>query len=116
MRNDEELINLLYTQNMIQNIQKYMSIIRHLVYRWVTVRAGIQPERVSLHSLRIGGLVALFAAGVPNDLKQLAGRWSHEKSFIAYARATMEQFAELAEALNNPRLVTCAHIRKLYSN
>ena len=36
MRNDEELINLLYTQNMIQNIQKYMSIIRHLGYRWVT--------------------------------------------------------------------------------
>jgi hypothetical protein len=31
MRNDKELINLLYTQNMIQNIQKYMSLIRHLV-------------------------------------------------------------------------------------
>ena len=86
------------------------------VMKLTALRAGIQPERVSLHSLRIGGLVALFAAGVPNDLKQLAGRWSHEKSFIAYARAMMEQFAELAEALNNPRLVSCAHIRKLYSN
>ena len=32
MRNDEELINLLYTQNMIQNIQKYMSIIRKLFF------------------------------------------------------------------------------------
>ena len=42
MRNDEELINLLYTQNMIQNIQKYMSIIRHLV---VVVVAG--TERIT---------------------------------------------------------------------
>ena len=77
--------------------------------------AGIYSDRVSLHSLRIGGLVALFAAGIPNNVKQMAGRWASEKSFIAYARATMEQYSELASALNNPRLVTITHIRKLYS-
>jgi hypothetical protein len=78
--------------------------------------AGIYSDRVSLHSLRIGGLVALFAAGIPNNVKQMAGRWANEKSFIAYARATMEQYSELASALNNPRLVTITHIRKLYSH
>ena len=44
MRNDEELINLLYTQNMIQNIQKYMSIIRHLV---VVVVVVVGTERIT---------------------------------------------------------------------
>ena len=53
------------------------------VMRIITTHARIDPSRVSLHSLRIGGLVALFAAGVPSHLKQLAGRWSSEKSFIA---------------------------------
>ena len=48
MRNDEELINLLYTQNMymIQNIQKYMSIIRHLVVVVVVVAGTERITRI----------------------------------------------------------------------
>jgi hypothetical protein len=83
----------------------------------VTVRlANISNTPVSLHSLRIGVLVALFAAGVPSHVKQLAGRWTSEKSFIAYTRATMEQYHDIATVLNNPHLVTIYHIRQLYSH
>jgi hypothetical protein len=85
------------------------------IMRLTASSAGINSARVSLHSLRVGGLVALFAAGVPTHLKQLAGRRANEKSFIAYARATMEQYGEIASALNNPHLVTCEHIRMIYS-
>ena len=46
MRNDEELINLLYTQNMIQNIQKYMSIIRKIFF-WVVVVVVAGTERIT---------------------------------------------------------------------
>lgn len=85
------------------------------VMKATAVTAGLPPDRVSLHSLRVGGLVALFAAEVPSHLKQLAGRWASEKSFVLYARATMEQFSHIASALNNPFLVTAKHIKMLYT-
>ena len=91
-----------------QGLKSVMRVTAHM--------AGLPPEKLSLHSLRIGGLVALYAAGVPSHLKQLAGRWSSEKSFIPYARATMEQFAQIASALNNPLLVSTEHLRHIYSH
>ena len=78
------------------------------------VFCNIPADRVSCHSLRIGGLVTLFAADVPDSLKQLAGRWSSEKSFIMYARATMTQYETIASALNNPNLVTADHMKRFY--
>ena len=53
------------------------------------VLLGIRSDLCSLHSLRVGGLVTLFAADVPDSLKQLAGRWSSPTSFVVYARATI---------------------------
>ena len=76
---------------------------------------GLPPDRLSNHSLRIGGLVSLFAANVSDDLKKLAGRWSSERSFIAYARATMQQFSTIASVLNNISLVTPDHIKRFYA-
>jgi predicted RNA-binding protein with PUA-like domain len=75
---------------------------------------GVDHKKVSHHSLRIAGLVTLFAADVPDSLKQLAGRWADPKSFVIYARATMQQFTNIATALNNPQLVTVQHIKKFY--
>lgn len=85
-----------------------------IIMKLTAMAAGLPANRVSLHSLRVGGLVALFAANVPSHLKQLAGRWASEKSFILYARATMEQFSHIASALNNPFVVSADHIRMLY--
>ena len=50
---------------------------------------GLPAHRFSPHSLRVGGLVTLYAAEVPEHLKQLAGRWANPKSFVTYARATL---------------------------
>ena len=66
---------------------------------------GLPADRVSIHSIRVGGLVSLFAADVPDSLKQLAGRWASQRSFVAYARATMQQFTTIASALNDANLV-----------
>jgi hypothetical protein len=75
---------------------------------------GLEAHRFTPHSLRVGGLVTLFAANVPDNLKQLAGRWANPKSFITYARATLQQFAQIANTLNNPSLVTASHVKKFY--
>ena len=76
---------------------------------------GLPADRVSIHSIRVGGLVSLFAADVPDSLKQLAGRWASQRSFVAYARATMQQFTTIASALNDANLVTADHVRKFYN-
>ena len=75
---------------------------------------GVPADRTSLHSLRVGGLVTLFAGDVPDSLKQLAGRWASPQSFIVYARATMNQYSQIATTLNNPNLVTSEHIKMFY--
>jgi len=77
--------------------------------------AGLNPDRVALHSLRVGGLVSLFAAGAPAHLMVLAGRWASESSFVQYMRATMEQYEAIGSALNRVDLVTSQHIQMLYS-
>jgi hypothetical protein len=77
--------------------------------------AGLNPDRVALHSLRVGGLVSLFAAGAPAHLMVLAGRWASESSFVQYMRATMEQYEATGSALNRVDLVTSQHIQMLYS-
>jgi hypothetical protein len=79
------------------------------------IQIGIPSDQVSLHSLRIGGLVALFAANVPDSLKQLAGRWASPTLFIIYARATMQQFGQIADALNDVDLVTADHVKMFYT-
>jgi len=84
------------------------------VLKSTCVKLGIDENKCTIHSIRIGGLVMLFTAGVPDSLKQLAGRWASPTSFIVYARATMAQFGEISSALNNPNLVTSDHIKMFY--
>ena len=50
----------------------------------IAIGKGLPHHRLSPHSLRVGGLVTLMAADVPDNLKQLvAGRWANPKSFLA---------------------------------
>ena len=90
------------------------TMVSHLI-KITAFFAGLPANRLSPHSLRVGGLVTLFAADVPDSLKQLAGRWASPQSFVVYARATMQQFGNIASALNNPSLVTADHIKMFYS-
>jgi hypothetical protein len=77
---------------------------------------GLPAHLVSMHSLRIGGLVALTAAGIPDHLKQLAGRWATAESFTVYARATMQQYGQIMRALNDVSLVTARDVKLLYQH
>ena len=77
---------------------------------------GLPSTRFSPHSLRVGGLVTLFAADVPDNLKQLAGRWASAKSFVTYARATFQQFGTIARSLNDSSLVTVQHVKMFYTS
>ena len=88
----------------------YLSVL----IKFIAHAQNLPVHRYSAHSLRIGGLVTLFAADVPDHLKQLAGRWASAKSFVTYARATLQQYSHIASALNQPSLVTANHIRMLY--
>ena len=80
----------------------------------IAIGNGLPAYRYSPHSIRVGGLVTLMAADVPDHLKQLAGRWANPKSFVAYARATLQQFKTISSTLNNKFLVTSDEIKKFY--
>ena len=84
--------------------------------KFTAVTSGLPGNRFSPHSLRVGGLVTLFAADVPDSLKQLAGRWASPQSFVVYARATLQQFGNIASALNDASLVTAEHVKMFYVN
>ena len=78
---------------------------------------GLPADLVSLHSIRIGGLVALMAAGISDELKALAGRWKGgAKSFLVYARGTLEQYKQITRALNDTSLVTAETVKLLYEH
>jgi LemA protein len=56
----------------------------------------------------------VYFINIPDHLKQLAGRWANPKSFLAYARATLQQFNMISKSLNNKFLVTSDEIKKFY--
>ena len=53
-------------------------------------RLGLQPEQFGLHSLRIGGATALFAAGADPLIIRTMGRWSSD-CYRLYVRACFSQ-------------------------
>ena len=87
-----------------------------IVMRRTAAACGLAPELVSIHSIRVGGLVALMAAGLSDELKMLAGRWKSAQSFLDYARSTMEQYKTITVALNDVSLVTAEHVRMMYEH
>ena len=94
---------IIVTGNIIKNVMKQ------------TAEYLNMPAKLSTHSLRIGGLVMMYAANVPDDMKVLAGRWATIRSVSPYARATIEQYSIIAKALNNMNLVQPEHMKILYS-
>jgi len=86
------------------------------IMRRTAIACGLPPELVSIHSIRVGGLVALMAAGIPDELKMLAGRWKTAQGFLVYARSTIQQYSAITAALNDISLVTSEHVRMLYEH
>jgi hypothetical protein len=64
------------------------------------IHFGFNPEKFSTHSLRIGGASILAAAGVPDSLIQLLGRW-RSLTFLQYIRLTTTQYKRASRAFTN---------------
>jgi hypothetical protein len=64
----------------------------------MAVMYGLDPSRVSSHSLRIGGATAIAAAGMSEyEIKQM-GEWKSDV-FLDYARNTTQLFEQARCAL-----------------
>jgi hypothetical protein len=61
---------------------------------------GLDPSRVSSHSLRIGGASALAAANVPDYLIQRMGRWN-SLAFLQYVRLASSAFTTASDSLTD---------------
>lgn len=72
----------------------------------------LDPERVSSHSLRIGGASALAAAGLPDYVIMDMGRW-RSLAFLTYIRKSTEMFEAARNALARGDLLSADKTRLL---
>ena len=62
--------------------------------------------------MRIGGASILAAAGVPDYIIQLAGRWK-SLAFLQHIRLADIAYKKAINALTNKDLLTVDHLRKI---
>ncbi len=67
----------------------------------VAFRRGQDASRVSAHSLRIGGAMALVEAGIPLDDIRILGRWRSD-AFLQYVRMTWSRLQAASQAVSVP--------------
>jgi hypothetical protein len=80
----------------------------------VAVHLGLDPNRYSTHSLRIGGATVMAAAGLPDYVIQLIGRWK-SLAFLTYIRSNLAMFTSALSVLTNPKLFTVSHLMRANS-
>lgn len=78
----------------------------------LAIAYGLDPERVSSHSLRIGGASALAAAGLPDYVIMDMGRW-RSLAFLLYIRKSTEMFEVARTALARGDLLSADRTRFL---
>eukprot|EP01035_Chromulina_nebulosa_P023196 gene23196-30068_t len=71
---------------------------------------GLDPGRISSHSLRIGGAAALAAAGMPDYVIMNMGRW-RSLAFLTYIRKSAEMFENARNALARGDLLNTRAIK-----
>mmetsp|Transcript_17741 Transcript_17741/g.31006 ORF Transcript_17741/g.31006 Transcript_17741/m.31006 type:complete len:116 (-) Transcript_17741:144-491(-) len=63
---------------------------------------GFDPKRISSHSLRAGGAMAMHLNGEPTHTIQLMGRWSSD-TFLTYIHQQLSAFStNVALNMSNP--------------
>ena len=80
----------------------------------VALSLGLDPNRYSTHSLRIGGATVMAAAGLPDYVIQLIGRWK-SLAFLTYIRSNLSMFTKALSVLSNPNLFTVSHLMRVNS-
>ena len=82
----------------------------NLCLKQLAVAMGLDPRRISSHSLRIGGAAALAAAGMPDYVIMNMGLW-RSLAFLAYIRKSTEMFENARNALARGDLLNTTAIR-----
>ena len=74
------------------------------------VHFGLDPSRISSHSLRIGGATTLAAAGLTDGDVRGMGDWK-SNAFMQYVRQNVELFARAQTAMTSANALTVIDIR-----
>ena len=75
------------------------------------VHFGLDPSRISSHSLRIGGATTLAAAGLTDgDVRGVGDRKSN--AFMQYVRKNVELFARAQAAMTSAQALTVQDVRR----
>ena len=83
--------------------------------RRLAVANGIDPTRVSSHSLRIGGATTLAAAGLNDHEIQGVGDWK-SNSYLTYVRKNITLSEKARTALASPAAMNTTAVRRMYGS
>ena len=83
--------------------------------RQLAIASGIEPARVSSHSLRIGGATTLAAAGLNDHEIQGVGDWK-SNSYLIYVRKNITLFEKARKALASPTAIDSTAVRRMYGS
>ena len=78
----------------------------------VAVEMGLDPTKFRTHSLRIGGASMLAAAGVPDYVIQVQGRWK-SLAFLEYIRIAKRSFDSALAAICNMDGLTVCDVKRI---
>lgn len=78
-----------------------------------SVRAGLDPSRVSPHSLRYGGASTLAAANLPSYMIQQIGRWK-SLAFLQYIQMSVGLLAAAQTVSADPSILTYRDVQLLH--
>lgn len=78
----------------------------------VAIEMGFDPSKFRTHSLRIGGASMLAAAGVPDYVIQVQGRWK-SLAFLEYIRIAKRSFEMALAAIVNVDGLTINDVRRM---
>lgn len=76
------------------------------------VQMGLKPEFFSTHSLRVAGASALAAAGVPDYVIQIMGRWK-SLVFLTYIRLASNAYNDAMTAMCDVSTLTVSDLRRI---
>jgi hypothetical protein len=79
----------------------------------LAVQNGLDPKRVSSHSLRIGGASTLAAAGLNDHEIQGVGDWK-SNTYLTYVRKNILLFEKSRRALASNSALDVTSIRRMY--